>query len=170
MFALRHICIYYVGLPHIHKIIDSFVFRKTGIVTSKWKKWNIVLKMLIFNPYWAFVSSVFSSIFFNTLQSGYLNHHILLYVYLLTSYFLPQNETCRSALCENQQWSLVMVLFGLLSCSVTVHMKGELLLTLAAIAHTPVFASTIWQTLETSQVLFVCLSVILYWLFNCCIP
>ncbi|GFN90053.1 nuclear pore complex protein nup205-like [Plakobranchus ocellatus] len=71
----------------------------------------------------------------------------------LTRHIADQSETCRSAFCENQQWSVVMVLFGLLSCSVQHSMKGEILCTLASIAQTPVFAATIWQTLESSQIL-----------------
>ncbi|BFZ24882.1 hypothetical protein BsWGS_27921 [Bradybaena similaris] len=63
------------------------------------------------------------------------------------------NETCRSLFCENQQWSVVVVLFGLLSCNVTVQMKGDILCTLAAIAQVPLIAATIWQTLEASQIL-----------------
>ncbi|XP_059166343.1 nuclear pore complex protein Nup205-like isoform X2 [Physella acuta] len=71
----------------------------------------------------------------------------------LTRHIALLSDTCRSSFCENQQWSVVMVLFGLLACSVSVQMKGELLSTLAAIAQTPVFAATIWQTLESSQIL-----------------
>ncbi|RUS70914.1 hypothetical protein EGW08_021327, partial [Elysia chlorotica] len=71
----------------------------------------------------------------------------------LTRHIAEQSETCRSAFCENQQWSVVMVLFGLLSCSVPFTMKGEILRTLASIAQTPVFAATIWQALESSQIL-----------------
>ncbi|KAK6985388.1 nuclear pore complex protein Nup205 [Biomphalaria glabrata] len=71
----------------------------------------------------------------------------------LTKHIANLNETCRSAFCENQQWSVVMVLFGLLTCSVNIQLKGELLSTLASIAQTPVFAATIWQILESSQIL-----------------
>ncbi|GFS19080.1 nuclear pore complex protein Nup205-like, partial [Elysia marginata] len=71
----------------------------------------------------------------------------------LTRHIAEQSDTCRSAFCENQQWSVVMVLFGLLSCSVPFTMKGEILRTLASIAQTPVFAATIWQALESSQIL-----------------
>ncbi|KAK7106896.1 nuclear pore complex protein Nup205-like [Littorina saxatilis] len=63
------------------------------------------------------------------------------------------NEICRGALCENQQWSVVVTLFGLLGCSVPVKLKGELLLTLAAVSKTPMIAATVWQTLEASQIL-----------------
>lgn len=55
-------------------------------------------------------------------------------------------------MCENQQWSVVMLLFGLVSCSVPPQMKAELLRTLAALAKTPEIAATLWQTLEASQV------------------
>ncbi|CAG5133814.1 unnamed protein product [Candidula unifasciata] len=71
----------------------------------------------------------------------------------LIRHIAQQNETCRSLFCENQQWSVVVVLFGLISCNVTVNMKGDILCTLAAFAQTPLFAATIWQTLEASQIL-----------------
>ncbi|CAL1531629.1 unnamed protein product, partial [Lymnaea stagnalis] len=71
----------------------------------------------------------------------------------LTRHVANLNDTCRSSFCENQQWSVVMVLFGLLGCSVSIQMKGEILITLASFAQTPVIASTIWQTLESSQVI-----------------
>ena len=64
-----------------------------------------------------------------------------------------QNDHCRIAMCETQQWSVVMLLFGLVSCSVPSQMKVELLMTLAALAQTPEIAATLWQTLEASQVL-----------------
>ena len=63
-----------------------------------------------------------------------------------------QNEVCRGALCENQHWSVVVTLFGLLGCSIAVTLKRELLLTLAAVSRTPMIAATVWQTLEASQV------------------
>ena len=63
-----------------------------------------------------------------------------------------QSEQCRLVICENQQWSVVMLMFGLITCSVPSKMKSELLQTLAAFARTAEIASTLWQTLETSQV------------------
>ena len=63
-----------------------------------------------------------------------------------------QNEICRGALCENQHWSAVVTLFGLLGCSIAITLKRELLLTLAAVSRTPMIAATVWQTLEASQV------------------
>lgn len=65
---------------------------------------------------------------------------------------LLQSEACRIAMCENPQWSVVMLLFGMISCSVPHQMKAELILTLAALARTPEIAATLWQTLEASQV------------------
>ncbi|XP_052238220.1 nuclear pore complex protein Nup205-like isoform X2 [Dreissena polymorpha] len=64
-----------------------------------------------------------------------------------------QNENCRILVCENQHWSVVMLLFGLVSCSVPPHMKSVLLRTLTALARTPEIAATLWQTLEASQIL-----------------
>ncbi|KAL8613661.1 hypothetical protein ACOMHN_029753 [Nucella lapillus] len=72
---------------------------------------------------------------------------------VLTQTVAEQNEMCRGALCENQHWSMVVTLFGLLGCSVPVTLKRELLLTLAAVSKTPMIAATIWQTLEASQIL-----------------
>ncbi|WAR08423.1 NU205-like protein, partial [Mya arenaria] len=64
-----------------------------------------------------------------------------------------QSDNCRVAMCENQHWSVVMLLFGLVSCAVPPTMKAELLRTLAALARTPEIAATLWQTLEASQIL-----------------
>lgn len=63
-----------------------------------------------------------------------------------------QNEVCRGSLYENQRWSVVATLFGLLGCSVAVSLKAELLLTLAALSQTPLIAATVWHSLEASQV------------------
>ena len=59
---------------------------------------------------------------------------------------------CRVALCDNQHWLVVVTLFGLLGCNVAITLKKELLLTLAAVSHTPMIAATVWQMLEASQV------------------
>ena len=67
-------------------------------------------------------------------------------------FYLFQNENCRIAFCENQQWSIVMCLFGLLTCSVPPNLKAQILLTLSAFAKTPDIAANLWQTLEVSQV------------------
>ena len=64
-----------------------------------------------------------------------------------------QDETARLGLCENQQWLPVVVILGMVSCSVPPRLKAELLLTLTAFAKTPEIATTLWQSLEVSQIL-----------------
>ena len=63
-----------------------------------------------------------------------------------------QDESARIALCENQQWLPVVLMLGLVGCSVPSKLKAELLLTLAAFGRTPDFAASLWQSLEVSQV------------------
>ncbi|KAL3882663.1 hypothetical protein ACJMK2_028981 [Sinanodonta woodiana] len=77
----------------------------------------------------------------------------LLAIISLTRTIVSESESCRIALCENQQWSAIVVLFGLVTCSVPAPMKAELLRMLAALAKTPEIASNLWQTLEASQIL-----------------
>ena len=55
-------------------------------------------------------------------------------------------------MCENQQWLPLVLLLGLVSCSVPPHLKAELLLTLSALAQTPEVAASLWQSIEVSQV------------------
>ena len=59
----------------------------------------------------------------------------------------------RVALCDNPNWAPLSVLLGLVSCSVPIPLKAELLLTLAALAKTPSTAATLWHNLEASQIL-----------------
>lgn len=59
----------------------------------------------------------------------------------------------RVALCDNPNWAALNVLLGLVSCSVPIPLKAELLLTLAALARTANTAATLWHNLETSQIL-----------------
>ena len=73
------------------------------------------------------------------------------YVYLIYVYFL-QDEYARIALCENQQWLPLVVLLGLVGCSVPPQLKAQLLKTLAALAKSPEIASSLWQSIEVSQV------------------
>ena len=63
-----------------------------------------------------------------------------------------QNENCRVAFCENQQWQVVVVLFGLVTCSVPLYLKAEIFRVLAAFGRTPDIAVSLWHTLEASQV------------------
>ncbi|XP_067003269.1 nuclear pore complex protein Nup205 [Anabrus simplex] len=59
----------------------------------------------------------------------------------------------RVALCDNPQWAPLTILLGLVSCSVPIPLKAELLLTLAALSMSPVTATTLWYNLEASQIL-----------------
>ena len=72
--------------------------------------------------------------------------------YNIYNFVYSQSENCRVAMCENQQWSVLMLMFGLVTCSVPPQMKSEILHTLAALAQTPEIAATLWQTLEAAQV------------------
>lgn len=64
-----------------------------------------------------------------------------------------QDEFSRVALCENPNWSPLTVLLGLVSCSVPILLKADLLTTLATLAKTPSTAATLWHNLEASQIL-----------------
>ncbi|XP_062568541.1 nuclear pore complex protein Nup205-like [Saccostrea cucullata] len=63
------------------------------------------------------------------------------------------NENCRVAFCENQQWQVAVVLFGLVTCSIPLDLKAEIFRVLAAFAKTPDVAASLWHTLEASQIL-----------------
>ena len=63
------------------------------------------------------------------------------------------------ALCENQQWLPLVVLVGLVGCSVPIVLKAEAFKTLAALAKTPDIATTLWQSIEVAQVCYT----------NCCV-
>ena len=55
-------------------------------------------------------------------------------------------------MCESQAWLPIASLFGLLGCPVPVRLKAQILSTLAAFAKSPEIASSMWHTLELSQV------------------
>ncbi|KAJ8314739.1 hypothetical protein KUTeg_006889 [Tegillarca granosa] len=77
----------------------------------------------------------------------------LVAVLKLTKTIAEKNELCRVALCENQQWSAVVLFFGLVTCSVPPILKAELFHILAAFSKTSEIAASLWQTLEASQIL-----------------
>uniref|UniRef100_T1JB70 Partial AB-hydrolase lipase domain-containing protein n=1 Tax=Strigamia maritima TaxID=126957 RepID=T1JB70_STRMM len=64
-----------------------------------------------------------------------------------------EDEFARIAMCENQQWLPLVVLLGLVGCSVPTTFKAELLLTLSAFAKTPTIAINLWHSLEVAQIL-----------------
>nr|CAD7457975.1 unnamed protein product [Timema tahoe] len=63
------------------------------------------------------------------------------------------DDCAQVALCENAHWNALNILLGLVSCSVPIPLKAELLLTLAALARSPNTAATLWHSLEASQIL-----------------
>ncbi|EDV27160.1 uncharacterized protein TRIADDRAFT_22433, partial [Trichoplax adhaerens] len=66
---------------------------------------------------------------------------------------IGQDETARMALYENQHYMPMPVLFGLLSCVVPFTLKAEILLTLAGFAKSQEIAPSVWQYLESSQII-----------------
>ncbi|ELK13828.1 Nuclear pore complex protein Nup205 [Pteropus alecto] len=70
----------------------------------------------------------------------------------LTSTIITWSENARLALCEHPQWTPVVVILGLLQCSIPPVLKAELLKTLAAFGKSPEIAASLWQSLEYTQV------------------
>ncbi len=71
---------------------------------------------------------------------------------LITS-VCTQSEMARVAIAENPNWQPVLVLVGLLSCSVPAILKSEVLKTLASLAKTPEIGQVIWLSLESAQLI-----------------
>ncbi|KFO18374.1 Nuclear pore complex protein Nup205 [Fukomys damarensis] len=71
----------------------------------------------------------------------------------LTSIIITWSENARLALCEHPQWTPVVVILGLLQCSIPPILKAELLKTLAAFGKSPEIAASLWQSLEYTQIL-----------------
>ncbi|CAB4015675.1 nuclear pore complex Nup205-like, partial [Paramuricea clavata] len=67
--------------------------------------------------------------------------------------FNVQDEVARIAICENPAWVPLTSMFGLLGCSIPTSLKGCILETLAAFAKSPEITASMWQSLETSQIL-----------------
>lgn len=67
--------------------------------------------------------------------------------------FNAQSENARLALCEHPQWTPVVVILGLLQCSIPPILKAELLKALAAFGKSPEIAASLWQSLEYTQVI-----------------
>lgn len=65
---------------------------------------------------------------------------------------LTKSENARLALCEHPQWTPVVVMLGLLQCSVPPVLKAEVLKCLAAFGKSPEIAASLWQSLEYTQV------------------
>uniref|UniRef100_A0A672HKN5 Nucleoporin 205 n=1 Tax=Salarias fasciatus TaxID=181472 RepID=A0A672HKN5_SALFA len=71
----------------------------------------------------------------------------------LLTVIITWSENARLALCEHPQWAPVVVMLGLLQCSVPPILKAELLLCLAAFGKSPEIAASLWQSLEYTQIL-----------------
>ena len=55
-------------------------------------------------------------------------------------------------MCEHPQWTPVVVMLGLLQCSIPPVLKAEVLNCLAAFGKSPEIAASLWQSLEYTQV------------------
>ncbi|XP_017831104.2 nuclear pore complex protein Nup205 isoform X1 [Callithrix jacchus] len=71
----------------------------------------------------------------------------------LTSTIITWSENARLTLCEQPQWTPVVVILGLLQCSIPPVLKAELMKTLAAFGKSPEIAASLWQSLEYTQIL-----------------
>ncbi|XP_073183497.1 nuclear pore complex protein Nup205 isoform X5 [Lepidochelys kempii] len=71
----------------------------------------------------------------------------------LTTTIVKWSENARLALCEHPQWTPVVVILGLLQCSIPPILKAELLGTLTAFGKSPEIAASLWQSLEYAQIL-----------------
>ncbi|XP_063336207.1 nuclear pore complex protein Nup205 isoform X3 [Pelmatolapia mariae] len=71
----------------------------------------------------------------------------------LLATIITWSENARLALCEHPQWTPVVVMLGLLQCSVPPVLKAELLHCLAAFGKSPEIAASLWQSLEYTQIL-----------------
>ncbi|XP_056621541.1 nuclear pore complex protein Nup205 isoform X1 [Triplophysa dalaica] len=74
------------------------------------------------------------------------------FLQLLTT-IITWSENARLALCEHPQWTPVVVMLGLLQCSIQPVLKGQILHVLAAFGKSPEIAASLWQSLEYTQVL-----------------
>ncbi|XP_051725707.1 nuclear pore complex protein Nup205 isoform X2 [Ctenopharyngodon idella] len=74
------------------------------------------------------------------------------FLQLLTT-IITWSENARLALCEHPQWTPVVVMLGLLQCSVQPVLKAEVLHALAAFGKSPEIAASLWQSLEYTQIL-----------------
>ncbi|KAI4886720.1 hypothetical protein NFI96_014775 [Prochilodus magdalenae] len=71
----------------------------------------------------------------------------------LLNAIITWSENARLALCEHPQWTPVIVMLGLLQCSVQPILKAQLLHALAAFGKSPEIAASLWQSLEYTQIL-----------------
>ncbi|XP_064417895.1 nuclear pore complex protein Nup205 isoform X2 [Latimeria chalumnae] len=77
---------------------------------------------------------------------------LVAFLQLITT-IVKWSENARLALCEHPQWTPVVVMLGLLQCSIPPVLKAELLETLTAFGKSPEIAASLWQSLEYTQIL-----------------
>lgn len=63
------------------------------------------------------------------------------------------DDVARIALCEHPSWAPLHMLLGLVSCSIDISLKTDLLLTLAALGKSKETALQLWHNLEASQII-----------------
>lgn len=63
------------------------------------------------------------------------------------------DEVARIALCEHPSWVPLHIFLGLVSCSIDISLKTDLLLTLAALGKSKETAMQLWINLEASQII-----------------
>lgn len=94
-----------------------------------------------------------------------------------------QDEVARLALCENQQYQPIVLMLGMIGCSIPASLKAEFFCVLAAYACSPEVAINLWQLLEMSQIVQTVkpmsvpaantpggIQVCGYWYYACCVP
>ncbi|XP_031849346.1 nuclear pore complex protein Nup205 isoform X2 [Nomia melanderi] len=74
-------------------------------------------------------------------------------VLLVVQVIAKNDEMSRIAICDHPGWKVLPSLIGLVSCSISIPLKGVLIRTLAALARSPESSSTVWQSLEAAQIL-----------------
>ncbi|XP_066259964.1 nuclear pore complex protein Nup205 [Euwallacea similis] len=74
-------------------------------------------------------------------------------VLLLIRTVAEHDPFARVALCEHPVWSPLGILLGLVSCSVPILLKADLLQTLAVLSQSIANASQMWENLESSQII-----------------
>ncbi|XP_051886493.1 nuclear pore complex protein Nup205 [Pristis pectinata] len=71
----------------------------------------------------------------------------------LTATIVSWSENARLALCEHPQWTPIVVMLGLIQCSIPPVLKADILKALAAFGKSPEIAASLWQSLEYTQIL-----------------
>ncbi|XP_055390089.1 nuclear pore complex protein Nup205 [Condylostylus longicornis] len=76
-------------------------------------------------------------------------HSVLEIIRVVANY----DEIARISLCEHPNWAPLHVLIGLLSCSVPISLKADIMLTLSTLGKSKDTATQLWNNLEASQII-----------------